>query len=112
VSPALSDDDHDRWWFEVGSLELRQLLYWRWDPLNVAARFPATVDEYDAYVRDLRPVLQSDPTPDQVAAFLGDAERTRMGFGATTDAMVAETARQVVAWQAHSIAHWRGSRGR
>lgn len=48
------------------ALELRQILYWRWDPIGVSDEFPLNAGEYDLYwfrCRDLprsearRPVL-------------------------------------------------------
>src|SRR3954468_15284766 len=53
VDESLSEEEYARWGNEAGFAELRQLLFWRWDPIGVGDAFPVTADEYDLYARVL-----------------------------------------------------------
>jgi len=45
----LDADEFARWWKETGEHELRQILFWKWDPIGVSDIFPNTADDYDGY---------------------------------------------------------------
>ena len=51
-----------RWWAETGERELRQLLYWKWDPIGVNDSFPWAVDEYDGYAPQILSALRDMKT--------------------------------------------------
>ncbi len=53
---ALSTEDFARWWKETGEHELRQILFWKWDPIGAFDSSPNTTDEYD-----LRPASSWGP---------------------------------------------------
>jgi hypothetical protein len=44
---SLTEEQYARWSQESGFAELRQILYWLWDPIDVNNAFPHTHDEYD-----------------------------------------------------------------
>lgn len=75
----LSPGEHHRWWKDRGGRELRQLLYWRWDPIGVSDAFPVTLDEYDSYTGALARLLHVGGDTAAVSAYLETIERERMG---------------------------------
>jgi hypothetical protein len=106
VDESLSEEEYARWWNEVGFAELRQLLFWRWDPLGVDDAFPTTADEYDRYARVLLARLRTGMAAGQVAEYLLEVERSSMGRRFSDDAKLHEVAERVIAWFEESVPHW------
>ncbi len=98
-----------KWWTESGERELRQILFWRWDPIGVADDFPVTEDEYDSYVMHVASLLRDAASLDAVADYLGTVERDSMGIHETPRA---EAHRREVAsflldsWYPNSVGRW------
>jgi hypothetical protein len=63
-------------------MELRQILYWRWDPLGVNDSYPLNAGEYDAYAVELLSRLEAGADEDDVTGFLEGVEREWMAAGA------------------------------
>lgn len=55
-------------------LELRQILFWRWDPLGVHGDFPHAAGEYDRYAWELLGLLEGEAGEDEVASYLRRVE--------------------------------------
>lgn len=68
------------WWRGTGEAELRQILFWVWDPLGLNREFPDAADEYDKYALEILTALASEATPAALAALLGSIEQNRMGL--------------------------------
>lgn len=77
----LHDDDFARWWQETGEYELRQILYWKWDPIGVTSAFPYTVDEYDRYAAWVVAALREGASREEIAEILVAIEDEQMGLG-------------------------------
>jgi hypothetical protein len=107
VYEPLGEEEYARWWEAAGFPELRQLLFWRWDPIGVDDGFPTTADEYDHYARVLLSRLRAGATGEQVAAYLLEVERSAMGQRLSDDAKLRDVGALVVAWFGESIPHWR-----
>ena len=67
------------WWRATGEHELRQLLFWVWDPIGLKDAFPATASEYDRYALEIATALASGMSTEVLAALLATIEYTRMG---------------------------------
>jgi hypothetical protein len=93
------------WWRQTGERELRQLLYWRWDPLNVSTEFPYTWGEYDGYAPQIVSALRRGATRDEIAAALREFETKPMGLGEPAAERQAGYADQLAA-MADRIAVW------
>jgi hypothetical protein len=78
-------------------LELRQILYWVWDPIGVRDGFPCNAKEYDQYVAELLPRLEAGAGPDDVAAYLVAVERDAISVGDGPDHAM-EVAEAVTYW--------------
>ena len=105
MSDPLSEEEHARWWKEAGGWQLRQLLYWQWDPIGVTDAFPWTYDEYDSYAGLLVTRLRNGADATEIARYLQDLAEGHMGLsgGSSEDA----TARRIVDWYPSSIEWWR-----
>jgi hypothetical protein len=101
---ALTDAEHAEWFRAQGEEQLRELLFWRWDPIGVADAFPATWDEYDAYAPRVVAVLRGGGDADAVAAELDAIARDVIGLPAPEAAR--RGAEAIVAWYAESTAEW------
>jgi hypothetical protein len=77
-APVLERPESDRWWHETGGSELRQVLFWRWDPIGVADAFPVTADEYDDYLQPLLEQLAAGGGAEDVQRLLAGIERRMM----------------------------------
>lgn len=99
------DGEHERWWRQAGSGELRQLLFWRWDPIGVADEFPLTAAEYDSYVEPLATLLRDGASAALLARHLGEIERDEMGFEGRSDPL--DVAELLLRWYAESLDLWR-----
>ena len=106
VEEEPSIEEYARWCKQAGFDELRQLLFWRWDPIGVEDWFPVTASEYDAYARVLLSRLRAGATAEQVAEYLLEVERTDMELGFSDDAHLREVGERVVDWFGKSIRHW------
>jgi hypothetical protein len=98
-----------RWWQETGEFELRQILYWRWDPIGVDSAFPWTADEYDRYAPHVAESLKEASPAEALAEQLRLIETDRM---ALTDSVEAAARRRKVAaaivkWYDDSQTRWR-----
>jgi hypothetical protein len=76
-SEPLSTDDFARWWKETGERELRQLLYWVWDPIGVSGSFPWAADEYDGYASQVVQALRKGKDEADIATMLQTIEQER-----------------------------------
>lgn len=105
-SAALNEAEYAEWWQQTGLRELRQLLYWLWDPVGVADAFPATWDEYDQYAKVLLSRLRDDDSVAPIAQYLRSVERDSMGGHFNDDARLKFVAERVNAWYGESLDHW------
>jgi hypothetical protein len=98
-----------KWWKESGERELRQILFWRWDPIGVADEFPYTEDEYDGYATRVASLLHDEASPEAVADYLGTVERESMGLDEKrrADAHRREVVRFILEWYPESLSRWR-----
>lgn len=78
-SQPIDDQHFGRWWTENGEHELRQLLYWKWDPLGVNYAFPNTADEYDQYAPEVVSALRDGGSETEIVELLSTIERQRIG---------------------------------
>ncbi len=80
-------------------MELRQILYWRWDPLGVSDSFPLNAGEYDRYADELLTRLEAGARDDSVTEYLERVEREwiTVGVGRARERDIGE----VVAWWFH-----------
>jgi hypothetical protein len=80
-------------------MELRQILYWRWDPLGVSDSFPLSGGEYDQYAAELLSRLEAGAREDEVTAYLEWVEREwiTVGAGSARERGIGEA----VAWWFH-----------
>jgi len=104
----LSPEERQRWWHEAGRGQLRQLLFWRWDPIGVNDDFPFTFDEYDSYAEPIGSLLGQGAAVDEIAAFLQGTEKDEMelGGGAGPDDHCHQVARLIANWHRNSTSHW------
>jgi hypothetical protein len=68
------------WWRAMGEHELRQLLFWVWDPIEIKDEFPTTAGEYDGYALEIATALASGMSSEELAALLQTIEQDRMGI--------------------------------
>lgn len=107
---ALTDPEHAAWFEARGEEQLRELLFWRWDPIGVASAFPATWDEYDRYAPRIAAVLRAGGDAAAVAAELAAIERAVMGLERGDDVAARAAAEAIVAWYPRATKAW-SSRG-
>jgi hypothetical protein len=105
MGDRLSEEEHARWWKDAGGWQLRQLLYWKWDPIGVNDGFPWSYDEYDTYAGLVVARLREGADADEIAHYLGAFETERMGLSPTS--LPRQTAEHLVEWYPRSIAWWR-----
>jgi len=101
----LSAEEHAQWWQATGAHELRQILYWRWDPIGISEAFPATWDEYDAYMGRVLILAREDATEDVIAAYLDAVESDSITLR-TDEATRRDVARRVLSWYEDSLDRW------
>ena len=102
----VSTEEFARWWKETGEFELRQLLYWRWDPIGIAGAFPAAADEYDSYAPQIVSALRQGASSGEIAQLLIRIERDSMGFGEAADDRQQSVALDILAWFEQSQDRW------
>jgi len=95
-----------RWWKETAERELRQVLYWRWDPLGVSDYFPSTADEYDGYAPGVVALLRLGVDEDALRQHLEFLERDRMALPPRGPERCAATAQLLRSWFADSVDAW------
>jgi hypothetical protein len=100
----LSGEDLERWWNDDGKRELRQLLYWRWDPIGVNDAFPRTEGEYDAYGWPVLTALSEGADGKHIARVLRRFEREEMGVG--QDPLDLDLGQAIVTWYHDSQDLW------
>src|SRR3954447_21923588 len=98
----MSAEDHARWWRKRGQAELRQILYWCWDPIGVNDAFRLTETEYDGYAGQVFGLVKSGAGPQAVADYLGGVERESITLS-TTDEQRLAVGRRVVEWYGNSL---------
>ena len=106
ASEALTEEQYAQWWNERGFAELRQVLFWRWDPLAVEDAFPITEDEYDSYVGVLLSRLRKGATAHDVADYLRSVEDEAMGLSFDDEAKRRAVGQRILDWYDRSISHW------
>jgi hypothetical protein len=108
AEPAeLTRDEFARWWRETGAPELRQVLFWRWDPIGVSESFPHAADEYDGYAPGVVALLRAGAGEEDLADHLGFVERETMDLPMDDPERRVEVARLLAAWFANSVEAWR-----
>lgn len=110
-------EERQEWWTATGRDELRQLLYWRWDPIGVNDHFPNTHGEYDHYADSMRPQMVGDADEDELEAEVTRAvlrAQEAMGFegkpGAELDRRRVTGA--ILDWRRDSFRIWKDYRRR
>lgn len=106
ANDGLSEEQYGEWTMQSGFGELRQILYWRWDPIGVDNAFPITADEYDSYVEGLLSRLWRGIQPAAIADCLRQAERESMGSGYTAEAELLALGQRIADWHENSIDLW------
>jgi hypothetical protein len=114
VAEALSTEEHARWWKEAGGWQLRQLLFWQWDPIGVNDGFPWGYDEYDNYAGPIVTQLENGADAMEIARYLDGVARVHMGMGASSDrsgsspsSHLVDLSQRIVDWYPSSIEWWR-----
>jgi hypothetical protein len=102
----LTREQFARWWRETGDSELRQVLFWRWDPIGVSDYFPNSTDEYDSYGPGVVALLRAGAGEEDVADHLGFVERETMGLPVDDPGRRAEVAELLTTWFANSVGSW------
>jgi len=103
--PPLPLEQRHEWWKRRGGRELREILYWRWDPIGIAgAALPYNGDEYDSYAGPIVNLLHTGADDREVARHLEDVEPG--GLTVSSDHH-RETADLITAWYGMSIRLWR-----
>ncbi len=105
-SDALTSEQFDRWWSEIGEDELRQILYWKWDPIGVSGYFPDCTHEYDRYGREIISKLRSGGTVDDVANRLLRFQTVEMTRGLGGKQGRLEAAEAIWDWFERSPTNW------
>jgi hypothetical protein len=113
AAESISEQDHHLWWKEAGGWQLRQILYWRWDPIGVSESFPAARDEYDGYAGAVCNLLSDGAEADAIADHLAaqQAERMDLPPDDAAKAEIQRTSELLVRWYSASIGGWQENRG-
>jgi hypothetical protein len=104
--PDLTRKQFARWWRETGERELRQVLFWRLDPIGVANGFPDMADEYDDYGPGVVALLRAGASEDDLADHLAFVERETIGVPTDDPDRRAEVAQLLTLWFATSVDSW------
>lgn len=112
----------NRWWRQRGFPELRQILYWTWDPIGVNSAFPRTESEYDDCALQVAGLLARGADLGAVARYLFDAGRSFLGIDDAESATIGlddadyaaatSVTHRLVEWYPESLGYWQdfGSR--
>lgn len=109
---ATTAEDRKEWWAVSGQAQLRQLLFWLWDPIGVNGHFPNTLDEYDRYADAMRDLMVGDADEEALAAgVLQAARRAQAAMGFENKQTAEEDRRNltemILGWRHDSIALWK-----
>jgi hypothetical protein len=96
--------EHERWWSERGARELRELLFYEWDPIGLRDLADQQLDEYEHYAGQLVRRLRTGATVDELAAVL-EGFRSDMGLEPALEDS-ARAAERVRDWYGQSLASW------
>jgi hypothetical protein len=99
----MNQADHERWWRERGSRELRELLFFEWDPIGLSRLADAPLDEYDHYAGTIVRRLRAGSSLDELAAVLDDFRRD---MGLARSDPPADAAAKIADWYRRSTAAW------
>jgi hypothetical protein len=102
----LTTEEFEHWWSATGERELRQILYWTWDPIGVNDEFPYTRDEYDAYALQVVKALRMGSTEAHVVDLLKTVEQEQMGLGDGNSAALRQLAGRLARWYQRSQDFW------
>lgn len=109
---ATTADERRQWWTTKGQVQLRQLLYWLWDPIGVNDYFPNSHDEYDSYADAMGELMVGTADEEALAAGVLEAVRraqAAMGFeqkeGAEDDRRI--LTEMILEWRRQSIGLWK-----
>jgi hypothetical protein len=107
----LSADENALWFREAGGWQLHQILFWRWDPIDVWSAFPYSVDEYNRYVGQVERALRKGASARVIEELLKGFE-TELGADPSPDRMqrTREAAEFIVAWYGDAISWWQERR--
>jgi hypothetical protein len=103
LTPDGEARDWARWARLRGEGELRQILYWCWDPIGVTDGFPINADEYDGYVPGLLSLLRESSGASDVAAYLRRIEREEMGLRPRSKRRLRDVASRILSWYEQSL---------
>jgi hypothetical protein len=106
-SASLPEEEFARWWAETGEHELRQVLYWKWDPIGVNDVFPASADEYDHYAPKVVSALRGGARENEVVDLLRTFETEWMGLSGDRTDHLRTVAEDIVGWFEESQDRWR-----
>src|SRR3954447_14128390 len=84
-SDTLANEESAAWWKQTREHELRQLLFWRWDPIGVFDPFSITADEYDGDAPQLVRALPDDASDERLARMIRSFEQELMGLSPRPD---------------------------
>lgn len=104
--PVPDEQEHQLWWKQTGRAELRQILFWTWDPIGVNDDFPAAADEYDDLLPRLLAVLRAESEVEEVETLLASWAR-ETGIGIDGEAARRKVSAVIAAWRPASLARWR-----
>ena len=93
-------------WSTVAFVELRQLLFWRWDPIGVEDAFPRTSDEYDEYARVLLARIRRGESAQELARYLRDVETELVGERLSDWTTLEQFASRLIDWYEDSTGYW------
>jgi hypothetical protein len=99
--------EHERWWADRGARELRELLFYEWDPIGLSKLADAPLDEYEHYAGTIARRLRAGTSDEELAAVL-DGFRSEMGLEPGAELPV-DLARRLREWYSRSLAEWRSA---
>lgn len=105
---TLDLEEWANWWEKAGGWQLRQILYWRWDPIGVQGGFPWSRGEYDGFAGQVAKRLREGCGYNELALELGQYEND-MGLSAGPKDELAKVAKFICEWYPASVEHWRTS---
>lgn len=111
-SEAITAEERQEWWTASGKSQLRQLLYWRWDPIGVNYAFPDNHDEYDRYADSMRGLMVGDADEGELeAGVLRAVLRAQEAMGFEQKPGAEESRRgiteMILRWRYQSISTWK-----
>ena len=103
----LTQDEFARWWSETGERELRQLLFWKWDPIGVNPVFPRTANEYDGYAPQVVAALRNGASEMAIIDLFRTFEHDHMGLSAASVDQLQPLASDIAGWFEQSQYSWK-----